>query len=109
MVEVDLNIDTLSMLIAGIYCSANHVDAKAIPSEIWLEIAEKLEYFLTSTWDYIEYPFEDWICNRLYIYPKFLINEEDLKELQSSTLYWEKSNGNVILSISMDIHEINNE
>ena len=107
MVKVELEPSTLSVLIAGLYCTYNEVNSIAIPESVFLSIAEKLEYFLTL-WDYDVISFEDWIKNCLLIYPKEMFAEEEIQQLQKNTLYWEYPNGNVILFISMDISVINN-
>lgn len=108
MVLVDLDVNTLSVLIAGIYCSEHQVESIAIPQSVWLSIAEKLEYFLPD-WDYNIISFEEWISTCLMILPKPMLDEEDIEKLQGSTLYWEAPNGNIILVISMDIGVINGE
>ncbi len=107
MVKVDLNLNTLSVLVAGVYCTAHGVDSIAIPQSVWITIAEKLEYFLPS-WNYEIISFEEWIEYCLMIYPKQLLEDETIEEMQNTTLYWEYPNGNAILSISMDIGVINN-
>ena len=106
MVKVELNTSTLAVLIAGLYCTYNSVESIAIPESVFMSIAEKLEYFLPE-WDYNIISFEEWIKTCLLILPKIMIDEADIEEMQSSTLYWEYPNGNVILVISMDINLIN--
>lgn len=106
MVKIELNTFTLSVLIAGIYCTSTGVDSIAIPESVWLGIAEKIEYFAPD-WDFEKISFEDWVKNCLLIYPKELISEDDLKYYQENTLYWEIPNGNVILVISMGMEAIN--
>lgn len=107
MGEVNLNTETLAVLVAGIYCTEHEVDSMAIPHSLWLEIAEKIEYFL-PLWDYDKISFEEWVNKCLLIYPTVMLDSEDLKEMQEIPLYWERLNGNVLLSVSMDIREINN-
>ena len=46
MGAVELETTTLSVLIAGLYCTEHEVNSMAIPQSLWLEIAEKVEYFL---------------------------------------------------------------
>ena len=106
LVTVSLEKSTLATLIAGLYCLYSDIDPIAIPESVYLEIAEKLVYFLIS-WDYEKITFEDWIKYGLMIYPKEMLSEEDLKYLQENTLYWERINGNVTLIVSMDISDIN--
>ena len=109
MVLVELETSTLAVLVAGMYCTNNQVDSMAIPQSVWLSIAEKLEYFLgNNLWDFKKISFEDWVATCLFIFPKTLLEEEVLKEMMGNTFYWEVANGNLILSISMDIREINN-
>ena len=107
MVSIELETNTLAVLIAGLYCTYNEVNSIAIPESVFLSIAEKLEYF-PPLWDYDVISFEDWIKNCLLINPKQMFAEEELKQLQENSLYWEYPNGNVILFISMDISVINN-
>lgn len=106
MVKVNLSLSTLSVLIAGMYCSCHSVDSMAIPQSLWLSIAEKLEYFLPD-WDYDKISFEEWVDTHLLILPKPMLSEEEVEDLQNTTLYWEHPNGNVVLSVSMDIGVIN--
>ena len=106
MVKIELDKYTLSVLVAGLYCTTHAVDSVAIPQSLWIAIAEKLEYFLPN-WDYNKISFEDWIENCLLILPKPLLDEETLEDMQKTTLYWEYPNGNVILIVSMDIGVIN--
>lgn len=105
--KIELETNTLAVLIAGLYCSNTGIDSMAIPHSIYLGIAEKLEYFLPE-WDYSKISFEDWIKHCLLIYPKEMITEVELKGMQENSLYWEYPNGNVVLVISMDISVINN-
>lgn len=107
MAQVELNTNTLAVLIAGIYCTEHDVNSMAIPQSLWMEIAEKVEYFL-PLWDYEKITFEEWVENGLFIYPTTMLSSEDLDYLQKNTLYWERINGNVQLTISMDIKLINN-
>ena len=108
MVLVELETSTLAVLVAGMYCTENQVDSVAIPQSVWLSIAEKLEYFIgNGLWDFNKMSFEEWIRTGLFIFPKPLLEEEVIKEMMDKPLYWEAGNGNVILSISMDVSEIN--
>ena len=104
---IKLNTNTLSVLIAGLYCTEHDVNSMAIPQSLWIEIAEKLESFL-PLWDYDKISFEEWVSNCLFIYPTLLLDSEDLEEMKSKALYWERMNGNVMLSVLMDIEAINN-
>ena len=104
--KVELEKTTLAVLIAGLYCTYNSVDSIAIPESIFLTVAEQLEFFLDS-WDYDVISFEDWVKTCLLIIPKVMLDENDLKEMQSKSLYWEYPNGNVVLVVSMNIEPIN--
>ena len=106
MALVELRTDTLGALVSGLYCSSTGVDAMAIPQSVWIEIAEKLEYFL-SIWNFEDISFEDWVKTGLVIFPKEMLTEEDMEDLKKDSLYWERMNGNVILFISMNIKLIN--
>lgn len=105
MVKVELETTTIAVLIAGLYCINHNVNALAIPESLYLEIAEKLEYFIPA-WDFNKISFEDWVDKCLLIYPKVLFDDETLNDLQKNTLYWERDNGNAILVVSMSIREI---
>ena len=107
MVVIDIKQDTLAVLVAGIYMDAKNMNPVAIPSEIWLQIAEKIAFFVP--WDYEVISFEDWIRQYVTILPRELISEPDLEYLQSKTLYWEYDNGGVLLSVSLDIAPINDD
>ncbi|MBP5421694.1 MAG: hypothetical protein J6Y78_04530 [Paludibacteraceae bacterium] len=108
MVMVDLSIDTIAVLVSGLYCVANDVDALAIPQSVWIAVAEKLEYFLSNElWDFEVIGFEEWVRTGLSILPKVLLTDEDIELMKKSCIYWEYPNGNMILVISMDISSIN--
>lgn len=106
MVKVELHTTTLAVLVSGLYCSSHNIDAMAIPQSVWIAVAEKLEYFLPD-WNYSIISFEEWVDTHLMIIPKVLLTDEDVEEMQKTTLYWEYPNGNMILVISMDIEPIN--
>lgn len=106
MVLVDLSTSTLAVLTAGLYCTFNNVESIAIPESVFVSVAEKLEYFLPS-WDYEVISFEDWVRTCLLILPKPLLEEEDIMDMQKTTLYWEFPAGNVVLVVSMNIEPIN--
>ena len=107
LIPLKLDVNTLSTLIAGLYSVYTDVNPIAIPTSVWLEIAEKLSYFM-DTWDYEKITLNDWIKYGLLIYPKEMFSESEIEDLQSNSLYWERVSGNAILVVSMDIREINN-
>ena len=105
MVLVELKTESLAGLIAGIYCTRYNIHAMVIPQQLWIEVAEKLSEYL-QVWDYNIISLEDWIETCLIIYPKAIFDDETLKEIQDTTLYWESNNGNVVLIISMDLKDV---
>ena len=46
MAKIEVETSTLAVLIAGLYSIRYNVNAIAIPESIYLQIAEKLEYFM---------------------------------------------------------------
>lgn len=108
MIRIGLNLSTLSILIAGLYCTTHETNAMAVSESIWLEIAEKLEEFL-PIWDYSRLSFEDWVDHNLMILPIVLFTNEELEELYKESLCWTRWNGNVELLISMDMSHIGDE
>lgn len=108
MVRVELETSTLAVLISGLYCANKGIDAMAVPESVWISIAEKLEYFIESElWDFSKLSFEEFVGNNIFIYPTQALDVETLDELQGIPLYWEYENGNISLSISLDIRPIN--
>ena len=104
MVKLELNLTTLSVLIAGMYCTYNNIDSIAIPESIYLEIAEKLTPYLDD-WDYEKISFEEWIRTCLLILPRVLLDDDMVEEMKQNGIYWERNNGNIVLSISMDVSQ----
>lgn len=108
LVKLELETSTLAILVAGMYCANSGIDSMAVPQSVWMQIAEKLEYFLSNElWDFKKMSFEDWVNTSLFIAPKPMLSDEDIKELQEIPLYFEAVNGNIILCVSMNIKEIN--
>lgn len=101
-VQLELYVSTLAMLIAGVYAGYTGVDTRAIPSSIYIEIAERISDELPN-WDYSKYSFEDWIRYSLMIAPYQMFSEDEIKELQDNTVYFERMNGNVILVVTWDL------
>jgi len=99
---VYLSTDTLAVLIAGLYSTFGDINPMAIPQSLWLEIAEKLEPYLDE-WDYDKISFEDWVRYNLFIYPTMALDDETLDELKESSVYFERLNGNALLSVGMDM------
>lgn len=102
LVGIKIEVSTLATLIAGLYCTMASVDPMAIPSSIYIELAEKLVPYLEE-WDYDELTFEQWIGANLLIIPKVLCSEDDIKELKKNTVYLERENGNAILIVTFEV------
>ena len=99
---VFLTTETLAVLIAGLYVTFSDLNPVAVPQSLWLEIAERLEPYLDE-WDYEKLSFEDWVKYNLFIYPTMALDEDTLKDIKETTQYFERVNGNVLLSVSMDM------
>lgn len=105
MISLKIGRTTFSVLISGLYCGFHGVDPMAIPESVWMEIVEKLESYLDK-WDYDVCSLEQFFQNNLIIYPRTMLDDATVKDMKENTLYWERVNGNVILSISMDMNHI---
>ena len=102
LVGIKIEVSTLATLIAGLYCTMASVDPMAIPSSIYIELAEKLVPYLEK-WDYDELTFEQWVGANLLIIPKVLCSEDDIEELKNNTVYLERENGNAILIVTFEV------
>lgn len=105
LIPIKIERTTFSVLISGLYCGLHKIDPMAIPESVWMEIVEKLEAYLDE-WDYNICTLEQFLLNNLFIYPQQMLDENTIKDMKENTLYWERVNGNVILSISMDMNMI---
>lgn len=103
-VDIKIEVATLSTLIAGIYCAVSQIDPIAVPTSIYIEIAEKLVPFLEN-WDYDRISFEEWIETHLLIIPKALCSEEDIEEMKKNTVYLERESGNAILIVTFEVEQ----
>lgn len=101
-VDIKINIATLSTLIAGIYCTVAHIDPIAIPTSIYIELAEKIVPYL-ETWDYDKISFEQWVETQLLIIPKAMCNDDDIEAFKKNTVYLERENGNAILIVTFEV------
>ena len=101
-IGIEISIGTLSSLIAGLYCTCNAVDPIAIPTSIYIEIAEKLVPFLKE-WDYSLTSFEEWVDSSLLIIPKVMCSDDDIEEFKQNTVYFERTNGNMIMVVTFRI------
>lgn len=96
MVHIEIETGTLAVLIAGLY-SVDHLnDVNAVPTSMYMEVANQLKPYLEN-WDYEIQSFEDWVKYNLLIYPKVMYSEEELEEYKDNDIYIELAIGNVIL------------
>lgn len=102
LVGIKIEVSTLATLIAGLYCTMASVDPMAIPSSIYIELAEKLVPYLEK-WDYDNLTFEQWVGTHLLIIPKVLCSEDDIEELKKNKVYLERENGNAILIVTFEV------
>ena len=102
LVGIKIEVSTLATLIAGLYCTMASVDPMAIPSSIYIELAEKLVPYLEK-WDYDNLTFEQWVGANLLIIPKVLCSEDDIEKLKKNTVYLERENGNAILIVTFEV------
>ena len=98
-IRVEISVGSLASLIAGWYFMENNLDVNAVPSEVFIELAQRLVPFLDD-WDYDKISIEDWIKHKVAIAPMVLFNQEDLEEVKNLGIYFEYPNGNVILVVS---------
>ncbi len=97
---IEISVDTLSMLLAGLFFSSKSTRLEAIPESLFFELSEKLYPYLRN-WDYTRCSLEEWVGTMLLIAPKGLIPEDDLKIMQSDNeIYFERWLGNAILIVS---------
>lgn len=100
---IEITMDTLSMLLAGLFYSANNVAIEAIPASTFVELAEKLYPYLNQ-WDYTACSFEDWVTKFLLICPKVLVSpEEQLAFQKDNEIYFERWEGNAILVVTAPV------
>ena len=103
-IPLELEIGTLSTLIAGLYCTYTATDPIAIPSSVYIELSEKLVPYLAK-WNYDALSFEDWIKYNLLIVPKVMI-EDSLEEFEKNEIYYVRDNGNIELVITASMSEV---
>lgn len=100
-ISICLEVSTIATLIAGLYCMYSGTDSMAIPTSVYIEIAEKLIPYLEK-WDYSKLSFEEWIKSSLLIIPKVMV-EENIEEFKKNDWYWERDNGNIVLVITAEM------
>ena len=102
VVTVKMEDSTFSTLLAGLYVTYHDAEPYAIPSYIWLMLANKLNEYMDN-WRYDVQSLEDWISNYLIITAKEVCTHEELEEFRKNTIYMESMNGNMTLIITGDI------
>lgn len=95
-ISVELSIGTLAVLISGLYIANTGINIEAVPSSLFIEIAEQIAPYL-SKWDYDNISFEDWINYNLLIIPKQLCSDDELESFKNNDFYIERRLGNVTL------------
>ena len=66
LVDLKLEIETVAVLVAGVYIDSNGIPDDFIPNEVWLGVTEELLNFLPS-WNYDKKTLEEWVSESLII------------------------------------------
>ena len=89
IVTVDMSLGSLAVLISGLYIHNTGISIEAIPSSLFIELAEQLIEYL---------PFNvDTFVDGLMIAPLELFSMEELDEYKSNPIYIERRLGNATL------------
>ena len=102
-VNVEIEVGTLAVLISGLYITYTGISIEAIPTSLFMEVAERVAEYLPN-WDYSVMTFEEWIANNLMIYPAMLFSEEELKEYESNAIFIKRQLGNVELIATAEVN-----
>ena len=89
IVTIDISIGSLAILISGLYVSISGVSIEAIPSSLYIEIAEKLS-------EYLPINIDDFVRG-LIIAPKELFTDDELVNIKDNPIYIERRLGNATL------------
>lgn len=100
-VSIDIQVGTLATLLSGLYCVYSSTDPMAVPTSLYIELAEKLIPYLAD-WDYDKLSFEDWVKYNLLIIPKVMV-ESELDDLKENELYFERVTGNIVLVVTAEM------
>lgn len=100
MISLKLQLESLAILISGLYISSKGIHIYAIPSELFYDVAVMLEEYL-PTWDYSKISLEEWICKELLIFPRELL--EDAESYKDNTIYVEKVVGRILYVITANV------
>lgn len=100
-IELKIELGTLATLLSGLYSFYSTVNPSAIPTSLYIELAEKLIPYLKN-WDYDKLSFEDWVKYNLLIVPMPLI-EDEINEYRENELYFERECGNIVLVVTAEM------
>ena len=100
-IELKIELGTLATLLSGLYSFYSTVNPSAIPTLLYIELAEKLIPYLKN-WDYDKLSFEDWVKYNLLIVPMPLI-EDEINEYRENELYFERECGNIVLVVTAEM------
>ena len=89
IVTIDISIGSLAILISGLYVSISGVAIEAIPSSLYIEVAENLIKYLPVNIDEF--------VKGLIIAPKELFTEQELINIKDNPIYIERKLGNATL------------
>lgn len=95
-VEIKVSVLTLATMIAGLYSTYTSINIMAIPTELFIELANQLIPYLED-WDYDKLTFERWVQDYLLIYPADMWSISEYKEAQLNPIFIERNYGNVTL------------
>lgn len=92
-ISVDMTVGTLSVMIGGLYVGHTGISMEAIPSSMFIEVAETLTNYLPLK----DILVEDWIKNFLIIAPRELFSEDELEAYRNNEIFIERKLGNATL------------
>lgn len=102
--KVELEDRSLAYVISAIYLYVNNIDMYAIPSELFIIVAEELSKYIDD-WDYNAKSIEDWIREDLIIYPQELMDfyfaKDDYKD---NPICIEYNNGSVVIVATAGVY-----
>lgn len=101
--KVELEDRSLAYVISAIYLYANNIDMYAIPSELFIIVAEELSKYIDD-WDYNVKSIEDWIKEDLMIYPQDLMDLYYGTDYKDNPIYIEYNNGAVVIIATAGVY-----
>ena len=90
VINVDMSLSSLAVLISGLYTYSTGIAIEAVPSSLYIEIAEKL-------YDCEKPVNVDLFIRELIIAPIELFTETELEEYKNNDLFIERKLGNAVL------------